>query len=96
MKIIPLGDRILLKKIKASDTTKGGILLTSNSKENSQEAIVIAVGNNGIIVNTNPEIILKAGDHVMYPRYGAMQIEFEGEEYLIMKQSDIMAIIKDE
>ncbi len=95
MKLAPLGDKVVLRQLEAQETTKSGLLLTSQSKEKPQEAIVVAVGPGGMVGDTNVEMVLKEGDHVVFSRYGAMEVKFEGEEYLIMRQNDILAIVKE-
>ncbi|WP_352401135.1 co-chaperone GroES [Anaerotignum sp.] len=95
MKLSPLGDKVVLKQLAAEETTKSGLILTSQSKEKPQEAIVVAVGPGGIVGDTKVEMVLKEGDHVIYSRYGAMEIKFDGEEYLVMRQNDILAVVKD-
>ena len=88
MKLAPLGDKVVLKQLEAEETTKSGLILTSSSQEKPQEAIVV-------VGDVNVEMVLKEGDRVIFPRYGATQIKFEGEEYLVMRQNDILAIVKD-
>ena len=95
MKLAPLGDKVVLKQLEAQETTKSGLLLTSQSKEKPQEAIVVAVGPGGMVGDTNVEMVLKEGDHVVFSRYGAMEVKFEGEEYMIMRQNDILAVVKE-
>ena len=95
MKLAPLGDKVVLKQLEAEETTKSGLILTSSSQEKPQEAIVVAVGPGGLVGDVNVEMVLKEGDHVIFPRYGATQIKFEREEYLVMRQNDILAIVKD-
>lgn len=95
MKLAPLGDKVVLKQLEAQETTKSGLLLTSQSKEKPQEAIVVAVAPGGMVGDTNVEMVLKEGDHVVFSRYGAMEVKFEGEEYLIMRQNDILAVVKE-
>ncbi|AMJ41630.1 MULTISPECIES: co-chaperone GroES [Anaerotignum] len=95
MKLSPLGDKVVLKQLEAEETTKSGLILTSQSKEKPQEAIVVAVGPGGMVGDTKVEMVLKEGDHVIFSRYGAMEIKFDGEEYLVMKQNDILAVVKD-
>lgn len=95
MKLAPLGDKVVLKQLEAEETTKSGLILTSSSQEKPQEAIVVAVGPGGLVGDVNVEMVLKEGDHVIFPRDGATQIKFEGEEYLVMRQNDILAIVKD-
>lgn len=95
MKLAPLGDKVVLKQLEAQETTKSGLLLTSQSKEKPQEAIVVAVGPGGMVGDTNVEMVLKEGDHVIFSRYGAMEVKFDGEEYLVMRQNDILAVVKE-
>ncbi|WP_304507228.1 co-chaperone GroES [Anaerotignum sp.] len=95
MKLSPLGDKVVLKQLEAEETTKSGLILTSQSKEKPQEAIVVAVGPGGMVGDTKVEMVLKEGDHVIFSRYGAMEIKFDGEEYLVMRQNDILAVVKD-
>ena len=95
MKLSPLGDKVVLKQLEAEETTKSGLILTSQSKEKPQEAIVVAVGPGGMVGDTKVEMVLKEGDQVIFSRYGAMEIKFHGEEYLVMKQNDILAVVKD-
>lgn len=95
MKLAPLGDKVVLKQLEAEETTKSGLILTSHSKEKPQEAVVVAVGPGGLVGDTKVEMVLKEGDRVIFSRYGAMEIKFEGDEYLVMRQNDILAIIKD-
>lgn len=95
MKLAPLADKVVLKQLEAQEMTKSGLLLTSQSKEKPQEAIVVAVGPGGMVGDTKIEMVLKEGDHVLIPAYGYMEAKFDGEEYLIMRQNDILAIIQD-
>ena len=78
MKLSPLGDKVVLKQLEAEETTKSGLILTSQSKEKPQEAIVVAVGPGGMVGDTKVEMVLKEGDHVIFSRYGAMEIKFDG------------------
>ena len=95
MKLVPLGDRVVLKQLVAEETTKSGIVLPGQSKEKPQQAEVVAVGPGGVVGDTKIEMVVKEGDHVLYSKYGAMEVKYDGEEYLIMRQNDILAIIKD-
>ncbi|MDD3395501.1 MAG: co-chaperone GroES [Clostridia bacterium] len=95
MKLSPLGDKVVLKQLEAEETTKSGLILTSQSKEKPQEAIVVAVGPGGMVGDAKVEMVLKEGDHVIFSRYGAMEIKFDGEEYLVMRQNDILAVVKE-
>lgn len=95
MKLVPLADKVVLKQVEAEETTKSGLILTSSSQEKPQEAIVVAVGPGGLVGDTEVKMILKEGDRVLFPKYGAMEAKFEGEEYLVIRQNDILAIVKD-
>lgn len=95
MKLAPLGDKVVLKQLEAEETTKSGLILSSHSKEKPQEAIVVAVGPGGLVGDTQIEMVLKEGDHVIFSRYGAMEIKFDGEEYLVMRQNDILALVQN-
>ena len=96
MDIKPLGDRIVVKPLEAQDVTKGGIVLPDTAKEKPQEGKVIAVGKGKVLDNGQhqaPEV--KAGDRVLYGKYSGTEITTKGgEEYLIMREDDILAIIK--
>lgn len=95
MKLSPLADKIVLKQLEAEETTKSGLILTSQSKEKPQEGIVVAVGPGGFVGDKEVEMVLKEGDRVVYSRYGAMEVKFEGEEFLILRQSDILAVVTE-
>ena len=95
MKIKPLADRVVIKLVEEEETTKGGLILSGSAKEKPQVAEVVAVGPGGVVGDTKIEMVVKEGDHVLYSKYGAMEVKYDGEEYLIMRQNDILAIIKD-
>ena len=95
MKLVPLADKVVLKQVAAEETTKSGLILTSSSQEKPQEAIVVAVGPGGMVGDTKVEMILKEGDRVLFPKYGAMEVKFQGEEYLVIRQNDILAIVTE-
>ena len=90
MKIIPLADRVLLKEEKAESTTKSGIILPDSAQEKTQTAKVEAVGPG----TEKEKITVKAGDRVMYEKYAGVQVKVDGEDYLIVKNSDIIAIVE--
>ena len=90
----PLADRVVLKMQKAEETTKSGIILTESSKEKPQIAEVIAVGPGGNVEGNNIEMYVKVKDNVIVSKYAGTEIKYEGQEYLIVKQSDILAIIE--
>ncbi len=94
MKLVPLSDRVVLKQLEAEETTKSGIILTSASQEKPQEAEVIAVGPGGLVDGKEVKMLVKPGDKVIYARYGGNTVKLDGEEYIIVKQDDILAIVK--
>ena len=96
MKLAPLADKVVLKQLEAQETTKSGLLLTSQSKEKPQEAVVVAVGPGIVVGDTKIEMVVKEGDRVLIPAYGYMEAKFEGETYIIMRQDEIFAIIKED
>ena len=90
MKLVPLGERVVLKQLEAEEKTKSGIILTSEAQEKPSEALVIAVG-------PGPEDVkmeVKVDDKVIYSQYAGMRVKLEGEEYIVVKQSDILAIVQ--
>ena len=94
MKLVPLCDRVVLKQLEAEETTKSGIILTSSSQEKPQEAVVIAVGPGGLVDGKQVKMHVKEGDKVIFSKYAGNEIKLEGEEYMIVKQSDILAIVE--
>ena len=94
MKLVPLGDRVVLKQIVAEETTKSGIVLPGQTKEKPQQAEVIAVGPGGIVDGKEVPMFVKVGDKVIYSKYAGTEVELDGEEYLVVKQNDILAVIK--
>ncbi|MDF2883017.1 MAG: groS [Clostridiaceae bacterium] len=95
MKIRPLGDRLVIKKLEALETTKSGIVLPGAAKEKPQVAEVIAVGPGGIVDGKEIKMELKAGDKVLFSKYSGNEVKVDGEEYTILKQDDILAIVED-
>lgn len=91
--IKPLGNRVLIKMKEQEDTTKSGIILTSNSQENYKIAEVIEVGLGEIRDGKREEMYVKKGDNVIITKFSGSEIKYEGIEYLILKQEDILAII---
>ena len=94
MKLVPLGDRVVLKQLEAEETTKSGIILTSTAKEKPQEAEVIAVGPGGIVDGKEVTMQVKEGQKVIYSKYAGTDVKLDGEEYIIVKQSDILAVVE--
>ena len=95
MKLVPLGDKIVLKQLEAEETTNSGIVLTGQAKEKPQEAEVIAVGPGGNIDGKEVVMQVKAGDKVIYSKYAGTDVNLDGEEYIIVKQNDILAIVEE-
>ncbi len=94
MKLVPLGDKVVLKQFEAEETTKSGIILTTASQEKPQEAEVIAVGPGGVIDGKEVVMQVKEGDKVIYSKYAGNEVKLGEEEYIIVKQSDILAIVE--
>jgi len=94
MNIKPLADRIVIKPLEAQDKTKGGIVLPDTAKEKPQEGKVVAVGKGRVLENGKIEPLeVKVGDIVLYSKYSGTEITKDGEEYLIVKEEDILAIV---
>ena len=94
MKLVPLGDRVVLKQVVAEETTKSGIVLPGQTKEKPQQAEVVAVGPGGCVEGKEVTMLVSVGDKVIYSKYSGTEVELDGEEYLVVKQNDILAIIK--
>lgn len=90
----PLADRVLIKMIEGEETTKSGIILASGAKEKPQIAEVIEVGPGGNVDGKEVKMMLKKGDKVVASKYAGTEVKYEGEEYIIVKQSDILAIVE--
>jgi len=95
MKLVPLGDRVVLKQYEAEEKTKSGIILTSKTQEKPQEAEVIAVGPGGVVDGKEVTMQVKAGDKVIYSKYSGNEVKVGEEEYIIVRQSDILAVVED-
>ena len=94
MNIKPLGDKIVLKQLESEEKTKSGILLPDTAKEKPQEGKVVAVGSGKIIDGKKVALDVKVGDKVLYKKYGPDEVKVGNEEYLILSEDDILAIIK--
>ena len=94
MKLVPLGDRVILKQLEAQETTKSGIVLPGQAQEKPQQAEVVAVGPGGIVDGKEVEMQVKEKDQVIYSKYSGTEVKLADEEYIIVKQSDILAIVK--
>ncbi len=94
MNLVPLGDRVVLKQLVAEETTKSGIVLPGQSKEKPQQAEVLAVGPGGMVDGKEVKMEVSVGDKVIYSKYSGTEVKIDEDEYIIVKQSDILAIIK--
>lgn len=94
MKLVPLGDRVVLKQLIAEETTKSGIVIPGQSKEKPQQAEVIAVGPGTVVDGKEVQMNVKKGQTVIYSKYAGTTVEVEEEEYIIVKQDDILAIVE--
>ena len=90
----PLGDRVIVKLAEIEETTKSGIVLPSTAKEKSGIAEVVAVGPGGVIDGKEVTMTLKVGDKVVCSKYAGTEIKFQGTEYTILKESDVLAIVE--
>lgn len=95
MKIKPLGEMVVLKMAEAEETTKSGIILAGAAKEKPQMAEVIAVGPGGMIDGKEVKMELKVGEKVIARKYAGTEIKLDGEEYIVLRQSDVLGIIED-
>ena len=95
MKLVPLGDRVVLKQFQAEETTKSGIILTSKTQEKPLEAEVIAVGPGGMVDGKEVTMQVKVGDKVIYSKYSGNEVKLGEEEFIVVKQGDILAIVED-
>jgi len=94
MKLKPLCDRVVIKQLEAEETTKSGIVLPSQSQEKPQQAEVVAVGPGGMVDGKEIKMEVKAGDRVIYSKYAGTEVKLGEDEYIIVKQSDILAIVE--
>lgn len=94
MNIKPIGDRIVVKPLEAEEVTKGGIILPDSAKEKPQKGKVVAIGAGRILDNgTRVPVEVKEGDTIIYSKYGGTEVKFDGEEYLIVNERDILAVL---
>ncbi len=95
MKLKPLADRVVIKRMEAEETTKGGIILTAAAKEKPDLSVVVAVGPGGLVDGKEVEMIVKPGDKIITSKYMGTDVKIDGEQLTIVKQSDIVAIVED-
>ena len=94
MKLVPLADRVVLKQKEAESKTETGIILTDNEKEKPQEATVLAVGPGGVVDGKEVKMEVKVGDTVVYSKYAGTTVKLDNEEYVIVRQNDILAVVE--
>ena len=94
MKLVPLFDRVVLKQLVAEETTASGIVLPGQAKEKPPQAEVVAVGPGGVVDGKEIKMQVKVGDKVIYSKYAGTEVELDKEEYIVVKQNDILAVIE--
>jgi chaperonin GroES len=94
MKIKPLGDKVVIKMLESEETTKSGIVLPGSAKEKPQVAEVVAVGPGTVVDGKEVKMEVKVGDKVLMNRYSGTEVKYDGQEYTILKQGDILAIVE--
>ena len=94
MKLTPLADRVILKMVETEETTKGGIILTGSAKEKPVVSEVLAVGPGGMVDGKEVAMYVKVGDKVVVSTYAGTNIKLDGEEYTIVRQNDILAVVE--
>ncbi len=95
MKLNPLGDRVVLKRMEAEETTKGGIILTASAKERPEISVVVAVGPGGLVDGKEVEMVVKPGDKVITGKYVGTEVKIDGEELTLVRQNDIIATVEE-
>ncbi|MBQ3932808.1 MAG: co-chaperone GroES [Lachnospiraceae bacterium] len=95
MKLVPLNDRVVLKQLVAEAKTASGIVLPGQEKEKPQQAEVVAVGPGGVVDGKEVKMEVKEGDKVIYSQYAGSRVKFDEDEYIVVRQADILAIIED-
>lgn len=95
MKLGPLSDRVVIKSLEAEETTASGFILAGNAKEKPQMAEVIAVGPGGVVDGKEITMNVSVGDKVFYSKYAGTEIKMDGQEYIIVRQNDILAVVED-
>ncbi len=95
MKLKPLLDKVVLKKVEAVETTKAGILLPGSAQEKPQVSVIVAVGPGGVVDGKEIVMTLKEGDKVITGKYTGTEVKLDGVDYTIVSQSDILAVVED-
>lgn len=94
MKLKPLGDRVIIKMMEAEEKTKSGLILTGSAKEKPEIAEIVEVGPGGLVDGKEVKMVVKKGQKVITSKYSGTEIKLDGEEYIIVRQSDILAIVE--
>ena len=94
MKLMPLGDRVIIKRMEAEEKTKGGLILTGSAKEKPEVAEVVEVGPGGLVDGKEVEMTVKKGQKVITSKYSGTEVKVDGEEYTIVRQGDILAVVE--
>lgn len=94
MNIKPLGDRVVIKMLESEDTTKSGIILAGSAKEKPQMAEIVAVGPGGMVDGKEVKMEVSIGDKVIMSKYAGTEVKLDGEEYTILRQSDVLAVVE--
>ncbi|MES0362457.1 MAG: co-chaperone GroES [Desulfobacteria bacterium] len=95
MKIKPLQDRIIVKRLEGEDTTKGGIIIPDTAQEKPAEGLVVAIGKGKVLENgTQMPLEVKKNDRILFGKYSGTEVKIEGEEYLIMREDDVLGVIQ--
>lgn len=95
MKLMPLTDRVVLKQLEAEETTASGIVLPGNAQEKPQQAEVIAVGPGGVVDGKEVKMQVSVGDKVIYSKYAGTEVKLGDDEFIVVRQNDIVAIVED-
>jgi chaperonin GroES len=95
MKLSPLGDKVVLKQLEAEETTASGIVLPGNAQEKPQQAEVIAVGPGGVVDDKEVKMQVSVGDKVIYSKYAGTEVKLGDDEFIVVRQNDIVAIVED-
>ena len=94
MKLRPLADRVVIKNVEVEETTKSGLILAGSAKEKHQMAEIIAVGPGGVVDGKEVVMNVAVGDKVIYSKYAGNEVKIDGVEYIIVRQSDILAVVE--
>lgn len=94
MKLRPLADRVVMKNVEVEETTKSGLILAGSAKEKPQMAEIIAVGPGGVVDGKEVVMNVAVGDKVIYSKYAGNEVKIDGVEYIIVRQSDILAVVE--